>query len=174
MERFWSKVEKTRGCWVWTGAKTRDGYGRFRVSGKEVIASRFVYEEEYGELEPGVKVGHTCENPSCVRLDHLYAGSVQEITLNGMGPTANNATKTLCKHGHPLDKVDSEGRRRCSTCMREIQEERRERFQGPKRPKPGPVVLRIQMERMTFVELGEHYGVSDTTIRNWAKRYGLR
>ncbi len=32
-ERFWSRVNKTDGCWEWTAAKNRDGYGRFRVDG---------------------------------------------------------------------------------------------------------------------------------------------
>lgn len=176
-ERFWAKVEKTKGCWNWTGAKTRDGYGRFRVNGREVMAARFAYEEKHGPLEKRLKIGRTCENPSCVRPDHLYAGTVKEITLRGMGPTANNAAKTMCKHGHLLEGenlvIDSEGRRRCRECAQDIQAERWTRFQGPKRPKPGRVVLRMQMERMSFVELGEHYGVSDTTVRNWAKSYDL-
>lgn len=32
-DRFWSNVRIGDGCWEWTAAKNRDGYGRFRVDG---------------------------------------------------------------------------------------------------------------------------------------------
>jgi len=95
-----------------------------------------------------------------------------------MGPTANNAAKTLCDHGHDLEGdnlyvAPRSGQRKCRACMKRIAEEKKARFKGPRRTKPGKVVLRIQMEDRTFVELGEHYGVSDTAVRKWAKGYGL-
>jgi hypothetical protein len=177
--KFWAKVKKTRGCWNWTGSKTGDGYGRFRVDGNEVMAARFAYEQEHGEIEDGLRIGRSCENPSCVRPSHLYAATPREITLRGIGPTSNNAQKTMCKHGHELTGYNlyvapGSGQRKCRTCMQERAKVRALRFKGPKKPKPGKVVLRIQLEDHTAVELAEEYGVSDTTIRNWAKAYGLR
>lgn len=30
-ERFWSKVNKTVDCWLWTASTTRGGYGQFGI-----------------------------------------------------------------------------------------------------------------------------------------------
>ena len=30
LERFWSKVQKADGCWLWMAAKNEHGYGRLR------------------------------------------------------------------------------------------------------------------------------------------------
>jgi hypothetical protein len=178
-ERFWSKVKKTRGCWNWTGSCTPDSYGKFRVGRRHVRASRFAYEDLVGPIDPDLRLAHNCENPLCVRPDHMQPLTQREITLRGVSPAANNAAKTMCDHGHPLTGENlyiepRTGGRRCVTCRRRVQRERRGRFQGPRRSKPGRVVLRIQMERMNFTELGEHYGVTDTAVRKWAKEYELR
>jgi hypothetical protein len=73
-ERFWSKVDKTEECWLWTGC-TRSGYGLFRVGKKMVSAHRWIYEQENGPIPEGALLRHTCDNPPCVRPDHLIAGS---------------------------------------------------------------------------------------------------
>jgi hypothetical protein len=35
---FWTKVQKTEGCWLWCGVLDRDGYGHFKslVTGRKV------------------------------------------------------------------------------------------------------------------------------------------
>ena len=37
-ERFWTKVEKTPECWLWTAGVTSLGIGQFRVAGKMIQA----------------------------------------------------------------------------------------------------------------------------------------
>lgn len=74
-ERFWSKVDKTEGCWFWKPPLTRYGYGQFSVgpaaSRRMVKAHRFSYELERGAIPTGLQVDHICRNRACVRPDHL-------------------------------------------------------------------------------------------------------
>lgn len=77
IKRFWSKVKKTRGCWWWVGAKFSNGYGRFWAS-KEYLAHRVSWELHNGPIPEGLHVLHRCDNPSCVRPDHLSVGTHKE------------------------------------------------------------------------------------------------
>ena len=74
--RFWRFVEKTEGCWLWTGAKTGGGYGYIRRSGKEKMsAHRASWEMHNGPVPEGLWVLHRCDTPACVRPDHLFVGT---------------------------------------------------------------------------------------------------
>ena len=74
-ERFWSKVNKTPDCWLWTAARNVDGYGYFRVSGITRRAHRFSYELHFGKIPDGMQVLHKCDTPACVCPAHLFIGT---------------------------------------------------------------------------------------------------
>jgi len=177
-ERFWAKVEKTDDCWLWLGATSPEGFGRFRSGTWETSAPRYAYRLLVGELAPTELLHHACDEPRCVRPDHMFPVTPTEHALLIDSPPGINARKTKCIHGHPLSGknlyVDAEGGRRCRACRKRIISERTARFKGPRRPNPSKIVLKIQMERMSFVELGEYYGVTDTAVRKWARKYGLK
>lgn len=123
--RFWSYVDKSDGCWLWTGALTHDGYGRFRLGYDHVMAHRWAYEHEVGPIPDGLVLDHVkargCQHRHCVRPDHLEPVTVEENTLRGDTLPAANVVKTHCPSGHPYDEANTirRGTRRvCRACER--------------------------------------------------------
>lgn len=101
--RFWSKVNKTDGCWEWTGALVR-GYGSFRADGHN-LAHRFSYEALVGPIPAGLVIDHLCRNKACVNPAHLEPVTQAENVLRGDGPQVTReryAARTHCKNGHEL------------------------------------------------------------------------
>lgn len=82
--RFFSRVEKTEYCWNWTGSKHKFGYGEFRIGRTLFRCHRYSYEIHKGEIPEGLGINHTCDNPSCVNPDHLYAGTAQQNVTDAL------------------------------------------------------------------------------------------
>jgi len=87
VNRFWNKVARSDGCWLWTGSTDRSGYGHFRLNGQNVTAHRAAIELSGQRVPPGHVVAHTCENRACVRPDHLTLTTKVAVVLAN-GPRA--------------------------------------------------------------------------------------
>ncbi len=119
--RFWAKVEKTEGCWLWTGALDSDGYGNVNRSKKSVGAHRYAYELLVGPIPAGMVLDHICRNRRCVNPAHLDPVTNRENILRGEGACARHARKTHCVHGHEFTpentRIRPNGSRRCVACV---------------------------------------------------------
>lgn len=81
-ERFWRKVNKTGNCWLWTGRRHKNGYGRFSVRNVgEFLSHRLSWMLTNGPIPHGFDVCHNCDSRYeagdisyrlCVRPDHLF------------------------------------------------------------------------------------------------------
>lgn len=76
-DRFWAKVDK-RGpdeCWEWQGFRDKDGYGNAHSNGRPWGAHRVAYELLVGPIPDGLWVLHSCDNPPCCNIAHLFLGT---------------------------------------------------------------------------------------------------
>jgi hypothetical protein len=81
-KRFWSKVQKGPGCWLWLGRLNSVGYGRVSRNGRLQHAHRFVYELVKGPIPPGLEIDHICRNRACVNPDHLRLATSKQNREN--------------------------------------------------------------------------------------------
>ena len=74
-ERFWSKVNKGKGCWEWLASVDGSNRGHLGIDGKMRTAHRVAWELTNGPIPDGFDVLHSCDNGRCCRPDHLSLGT---------------------------------------------------------------------------------------------------
>jgi len=113
-------------CWEWIGAKSY-GYGSVKIHGRNMVAHRYVYEQERGQIPDDKECHHRCSNRGCVNPGHIDIVTRIEHWHRDEGflrAHAGRLAKTHCPRGHPYSKENTyltprEGCRTCRTCTRE-------------------------------------------------------
>lgn len=120
-ERFWARVQKTEGCWLWTGSRRRDGYGQLSWDGRTYQAHRLAWELHNGAIPESLIVLHECDHPPCVRPDHLRLGTYSENMQDCVKRGRWRGRRGMRKPGGPkLDpRRDPQRPKYCSTCRQQ-------------------------------------------------------
>ncbi len=74
IERYWSKVNKTDSCWLWTAAIQQKGYGTLMCDKERHSVHRISWTLHNGQIPHGCFVCHKCDVPNCVNPEHLFLG----------------------------------------------------------------------------------------------------
>lgn len=158
-EQFWRHVLTGPGCWEWTGARRRDGYGEMRRArrgtGSIVRVHRVAWTLAHGPIPEGLDVLHHCDNRACVKTEpderypdgHLWLGTDLDNHRDGMVKGRSATGDRHGTHTHPgLWRGERHGRARLTE----------------------DDVRRIRTDRsgVTQTGLAASFGVSRRTIRS--------
>jgi hypothetical protein len=110
VERFWSKVQKTDHCWIWTGhcLTSKWPYGQFWLGNgiqKHIYAHRFSAFLHFGDIQDKI-VCHKCDNPRCVNPEHLFVGTIKDNMRDMYNKGRNVHYKGSLNHNSKLTESD--------------------------------------------------------------------
>ena len=125
--RFWQKVQKTDGCWLWQGHLQTNGYAQITIKKKRFYVHRLAYQWTKGRISEELELDHLCRNPACVNPKHLEMVTHQENIRRGLVGQYQR-DKTHCPKGHPYNEENTyrhNGARSCKACgkLRQIDPE---------------------------------------------------
>ena len=123
-DRFWERVDRNGTapshvvelgpCWLWTGARLKLANGALSYGSigerKDVrhLAHRVSWKLHFGDVPEGMCVCHKCDNPQCVRPDHLFLGTQQDNMADKLAKGRAVFNRFPTGEAHPNAKADEE------------------------------------------------------------------
>lgn len=124
-----SKIRVTdRGCWEWTGAVNKKGYGNVGHGGSTQLTHRVSWMLLVGPIPEHLEIDHRCRNTSC-----CFPGHLEPVTRKVNQERKLSTHKSHCKHGHAMTPENTIIKKRpkglirwnCRECERQAQRRRR-------------------------------------------------
>ena len=111
------------GCHEWTGGGVRRGYGVITINKRILRTHRLAWELANGPIPDGLYVCHSCDNPKCCNVDHLWLGTPQQNIDDMIAKGRHKESKkSSCIRGHEFNEANTritpKGHRSCRACMK--------------------------------------------------------
>lgn len=99
------RKDSNTGCHIFEGRRDGHGYGQIKDKGKAVLVHRWIWQRANGPTEQHVL--HTCDNPSCVNIDHLFIGTHADNMADMAAKGRTNPPRGYA-HKRPMAKLTNE------------------------------------------------------------------
>jgi len=108
------------GCWIWTRAKNRAGYGLVNAGGSKLV-HRISWQVFRGSIPEGLFVCHRCDRPSCWNPEHLFLGAAADNTRDAVEKNRITPTRARGERSGAARLTEAEVRQirgRTESCVR--------------------------------------------------------
>ncbi len=123
-----AKLKVVGDCHEWTGGFRVKSYPAICWKGYTWRGNRLMWTLLKGEIPRGLHVCHSCDNPKCLNIKHLWLGTNKDnavdMSRKGRAPKGRPC-RTHCGRGHLMagDNIrvsvtNGRSHRRCAECTR--------------------------------------------------------
>lgn len=111
------------GCLIWHGHVHLNGYPRVTYKGRSWFVHRLNWTIARGDIPKGMYLCHKCDNPLCINLDHLFAGTPNDNIQDMVKKDRHYRLHEfgVCRRGHEMTDENTytrpNGYTNCRKCL---------------------------------------------------------